>query len=105
MADGQWVTWEEGSESLEDDLTDQKTPQGSCFDRSSHSHANQDHPPCITHYPDKIHAFSMEGVEFSPGEATGNASKFSRMKEKEQESFHTFEDRIFTSSFHEHLAE
>jgi hypothetical protein len=46
---------------------------------------------------------SMEGVGLLPSEATGNASKFSGVKE--QESFHTFEDQIFTSSFHEHLAQ
>jgi hypothetical protein len=46
---------------------------------------------------------SMEGVRGLQSEVTGDASKFSGVKE--QESFHTFEDRIFTSSFHEHLAQ
>ena len=39
-----------GSGSLEDDLTDQETPQSSCSDQGSHSHASQDHPLCIPHY-------------------------------------------------------
>ena len=39
------------SGSLEDDLTDQKAPQRSCFDRGSDSHASQNYPPHLTHYP------------------------------------------------------
>ena len=48
-----------GSGSLEDDLTDQKAAQRSCFDRGSDSHASQDHPPCITHYPFVLSGFFL----------------------------------------------
>jgi len=41
---------EGGSGSLEDALTDQKVPLRSCFDRGSHSHASEDHPPRLIHH-------------------------------------------------------
>ena len=50
-----------GSGSLEDDLTDQEASQSSCFDQGSYSHVSQNHPPCITHYPDgKIQLYSAQ---------------------------------------------
>jgi hypothetical protein len=42
--------------------------------------------PPILLTSDKIHALSMEGVELSSGEATGNASKLNGVKENEQEA-------------------